>query len=395
MPAALALDFSNMDEPEWPLIARIYADEAYRARYNTYLGEVMAYAFDNATMQSTCGSLVGAMSRAVIHSVLTFTVALLLAFPALLLGGCSCGFDCTNEGDNSAYLTLSLSDSLPEDLSEVVIEIDTITLKRSSGDVVIDTFTIDSVEVDTFQVDLLAYRGVSRLVVLEDYELETGTYSGIELGIIDGDINSSYVLESSSGSAYQLDAVSDFSLSGFTLDSGQQEYVIEFGLAQALSQPGSDSYQISTTGVRVQNVDTAAELSGQVDSSLFDTTSPCDEKTDPESGNRVYLYAAQDLDEQVLADVFTAASDSDPGDATAPFAVATLLENALTGSWEYAFGFLPAGDYTLAFACDTSGDDAINYDALTIPLPAGQVYTFTLEDAEIYTCDIDADRNCL
>ena len=35
----------------------------------------------------------------------------------------------------------------------------------------------------------------------------------------------------------------------------------EFGLAQALSQPGSDSYQISTTGVRVQNVDTAAELS--------------------------------------------------------------------------------------------------------------------------------------
>ena len=28
-----------MDDAEWPLIARIYADEAYRARYNTYLGE--------------------------------------------------------------------------------------------------------------------------------------------------------------------------------------------------------------------------------------------------------------------------------------------------------------------------------------------------------------------
>tara|TARA_R110001599_G_C12268908_1_gene661154 strand:+ start:628 stop:1356 length:729 start_codon:yes stop_codon:yes gene_type:complete len=236
--------------------------------------------------------------------------------------------------------------SLPEDLSEVVIEIDTITLKRSSGDVLIDTFTIDSIEVDTFQVDLLDYRGVSRLVVLEDYELDTGTYSSIELGIIDGDVNRSYVLETSSGIAYQLDAVSDFSLSGFTLVSGQQEYVIEFGLAQALSQPTSDSYQISTTGVRVQNVDTAA-------------------------------------------------SDSDPGDATAPFAVATLVANSLTGIWEYAFGFLPAGDYTLAFACDTSDDDAINYDALTIPLPAGQVYTFTLEDTEIYICDIDSDLDCL
>jgi hypothetical protein len=317
-----------------------------------------------------------------------------LAFPVFLLGGCSCGFDCTNDDDGIAYLTLSLSDFLPEDLSEVVIEIDTITLLHSSGDVLIDTFTIDSTEVDIFQVNLMDYRGVSRLVVLEDYPLDTGSYSGIELGIIDGDVNSSYVLESSSGLAYQLDADSDFALTGFTLASGEQEYVIEFGLAQSLSQPTTDTYQISTEGVRVQNVDTAAELSGQVDSSLFDTASPCDEKEDPEAGNRIYLYNTLNLEEQTLADVFTSASDSDPGTAIAPFAVATLVQNSLTGNWEYAFGFLPSGNYTLAFACDTTDDDAINYNALSVPLPADQVYTITLEESEIRTCNITADVDC-
>tara|TARA_R110001592_G_scaffold363372_2_gene686311 strand:- start:196041 stop:196664 length:624 start_codon:yes stop_codon:yes gene_type:complete len=33
---ALALDFANMNDSGWPLIARIYADEVYRARYDTY-----------------------------------------------------------------------------------------------------------------------------------------------------------------------------------------------------------------------------------------------------------------------------------------------------------------------------------------------------------------------
>ena len=41
-----------MDASEWPLIARIYADEVYRARYNTYLAEVTAYAFETSAMQS-------------------------------------------------------------------------------------------------------------------------------------------------------------------------------------------------------------------------------------------------------------------------------------------------------------------------------------------------------
>lgn len=50
---ALSLDFSNMNDSEWPLIAKIYADDVYRATYDTYLAEVMAYAFEPGVMEST------------------------------------------------------------------------------------------------------------------------------------------------------------------------------------------------------------------------------------------------------------------------------------------------------------------------------------------------------
>ncbi|MFK7858209.1 MAG: CotH kinase family protein [Granulosicoccus sp.] len=53
---ALALDFSNLVASEWPLIARIYSDNVYKERYDTYLAEVTSNAFEPATMQSSYDS---------------------------------------------------------------------------------------------------------------------------------------------------------------------------------------------------------------------------------------------------------------------------------------------------------------------------------------------------
>ena len=49
---ALALDFANMDSAEWPLIAKIYADDVYKARYDILLADVIANAFETASIQS-------------------------------------------------------------------------------------------------------------------------------------------------------------------------------------------------------------------------------------------------------------------------------------------------------------------------------------------------------
>ncbi|MBU1668637.1 CotH kinase family protein [bacterium] len=50
---ALNLDFSNLNSSEWPLIAKIYADETYKAQYDSYLQEVIENAFNVDTIQAS------------------------------------------------------------------------------------------------------------------------------------------------------------------------------------------------------------------------------------------------------------------------------------------------------------------------------------------------------
>lgn len=185
-------------------------------------------------------------------------------------------------------------------------------------------------------------------------------------------------------------------LAGIELTGGEQLYTVEFGLAQSLQyQSSDDNYLMATDGIRLEDNAVAANLAGRVDSSLFDTVSPCDEKDDPERGNRIYLYEGIGLTDTQLADVFTSNSSAQvPDNALAPFAVASLLKSSLSGGWEYGFGFLPAGDYTMAFACDTADDDAVEFDDLVIPLPEDQVYEITLSEAQEGVCDLADGADC-
>lgn len=49
---ALALDFSNLDSAQWPLIDKIYSDEVYKERYDNYLADVMSNAFETTSVQA-------------------------------------------------------------------------------------------------------------------------------------------------------------------------------------------------------------------------------------------------------------------------------------------------------------------------------------------------------
>ncbi|MCZ6829818.1 MAG: DUF4382 domain-containing protein [Gammaproteobacteria bacterium] len=328
-------------------------------------------------------------------------VALLLAL-ITSLGGCGCGFECNDNGNNRdpASFTLGFSDETAEEVKQVVIEVDSISFRRSNAaDVVVDTFTISElalVDAASFQMDLLNYGGRNQLLVIENLELEAATYSSVLVTLLDGDVNLSYVQESDDTLKQLQQPQGGLSLPGFTLSSGEQDYTVEFGLAQSLQfQPGSDDYLLSTDGIRVENSSTAASLSGRVAASLFDSVSPCDAKTDPEAGNRIYLYQGTGLTDVQLADVFTTASSSTvPGNAQAPFAVATLFEETTTGSWQYVFGYLPAGAYTLAFSCDAAGDDPVDFDDISVPLADTQSYEVDLVEGTADTCDLDEAASC-
>ncbi len=329
-------------------------------------------------------------------SKLNLHLTALLALFLFSLGGCSCGFDCNNDGNSNpsdpALLTLGLSDSLPEDLKQVFIQVDAITFKRSGADdVVINDFTIGGAVVGTFKVNLLDYSGITQLEVIKGLELATGTYE-VSIKLIADGIESSYVKDANDVSKPITVSGNTLSVSGMKLASGNQAFTVEFSLAQALSQPTSDTYLLGTTGIRIENNLTGATLSGQINSDLFDTVSPCNEKTTPTSGNRVYIYTGIDAAKN-LTDVFTSASASTPpANALAPYAVASLKQ---TGQiWEYTFGYLPAGDYTLAFSCNTASDDSIQWNDLTIPLPVNQKYEIKLSEAKKSICNLTTTANC-
>ncbi|MEM6580264.1 MAG: DUF4382 domain-containing protein [Pseudomonadota bacterium] len=332
----------------------------------------------------------------VVFAVLAFAIAA----SALMLGGCSCGFDCNNDDNGTTSLTLGFSDALPEELKQVVIEVDSITLTRSNGDdVVVDEFTIPQlglVSVDTFQVDLLQYRGRNQLVVFEDLEFPAGTYNQVRVAVLTGDINNSYVEDANDTLRELTVPNSVLTVSGTNFARSNQVYTIEFGLAQSLrSLANGTRYEMNNTGIRLENNATAASLSGRVDSSLFDTVSPCDEKEDPTAGNRIYLYDGRPSSNDRLGDVFTSASSTVvPDNVVPPVAVASLVFNSLTATWEYVFGFLSAGEYTMAFACNTAADDSVNWDDLIVPQPDNQSYDILLTEGESGTCDITESGSC-
>lgn len=317
----------------------------------------------------------------------------------LSLGGCPCGFDCdrddNNASDEPSIFTLGMSATAIENIERIVVEVDSITLRRAdSEDVVIETFTIDQlnlVESPSFQIDLLSYRGIQQLEVLEDLEITAGSYSEVLLTIIDGDINNSFVEDANGVMAVLNGSSSQLSLPGFRVSSGNELLTIEFNLGLALQFVSSDSgYLLGVGGARIVDNDVDSSIFGSVESSLFDTVSPCDSKTDPLLGNLVYLYTGNNLSANVLADVYTSDSSADiDSDAVAPYSVTALVANNLTGAYEYAFGFLPEGDYTLAFSCNALNDNSVEFDGITIPLPSEQPYEISLPADEQFECDFE------
>jgi len=49
---ALDIDFSDLDAENWPLIANLYEDAIYRAKYDSYLAEVISGAFEASKIQT-------------------------------------------------------------------------------------------------------------------------------------------------------------------------------------------------------------------------------------------------------------------------------------------------------------------------------------------------------
>lgn len=322
---------------------------------------------------------------------------------ASLLTLAACGGGSVSDGEAETRVSILFSDAPVEDAAKVVVTVDSITFSPVNGDdIVVETFTSNElgiVDADTFTIDLLEVQGNDNRLVLDSVMLPVGDYKNIRIGILDEDVNLSYVEEVSTGALKPIKVPSDeLKLGSFTVgEFSTQTFVIEFGLRQSLvynpGPPGKDRYILKPRGVRVIDLEDASTVMGLVDIDALHAFAPCAAKPDSQVGNMAYLYAGHGLDPTLLGDVFVREADALPGedfdpnvadDVIAPVVAVEVEGGNVNG---YLFSYLQSGDYTLALSCVAENDDPVIFDAIDIPAPVTEIIEISLGVEENLSCD--------
>lgn len=321
--------------------------------------------------------------------------SVLLVTSALMTGCGGNGLGSGTDADANTDLTIGISDSPVENAKEVVIQIESITLEREGDDIVFDEFEGGS---ETASVDLLAFQGTSQFSIISNEEVPTGNYSNFIIDINDGGIEESYLIDDEDVTHEIKVPSGRLRLGAFSLDDPDNEALtVEFSLRKALAErPGNspDGFNLKPRGVRLVNNNGISSLSGSVDSELFDTDDNCADKTEPTNGNVIYLFENHNLNPAQLSDIYD--PDVDQGVTTInPFDAVSATQNDETSVWEYEFGFLPAGNYTLVFSCNAENDNPETHDGFELPIPNDQLVQVIIEENTNNICNLPiADNDC-
>lgn len=298
-----------------------------------------------------------------------------LSSAALLLVGCGGG-----DGDASTQtskVSFSVSDAPVDSASSVTVGFTQVELVQSDGSSIFLDVNPSDPSMDYEQIDLMAYQGSDAALIISDQSIPVGTYQNLILHV-STESNVNFVVDGDGTQALKQPS-NKLRLGSFTVSNeSTQAFTIEFDLRYALVMRGnsgsSNGYILKPHGVSILSNSDVASLSGTVDQTLFTEGTGCTVDT----GNYVYLYEGS-VAASTLGDLVDESDASFDTDVPVPDGVVTPYASTAVGDdGSYAFGYLPLGDYTVAFTCSGDDDDPVQYDGLTLPLPADQVAEVTL-----------------
>ncbi|MBT8118147.1 MAG: DUF4382 domain-containing protein [Gammaproteobacteria bacterium] len=260
-------------------------------------------------------------------------------------------------GTQNGFLTLSITDAPIDDAIEVWVQFDGIELKPSASDEPI-TLTFNP----PMSIDLLTLQGQSSAPMLTNQTLPTGTYDWLRLKVtaVNDGILDSYI-KLSDNSVHELD-IPGGSESGLKVIGGLEviantptSMTIDFDLRKSIVMTSTANYELNPVLKLVDDA-TANSIIGTVELSAL-TGTDCPD-ADPSTGNAIYLYKELNVTPD---DVGSFGSE--------PVSSALVAMNNISGVYEYEFGFIPLGKYTLAFTCQADLDDPMNDDAIVFSKP--------------------------
>jgi hypothetical protein len=297
---------------------------------------------------------------------------------ALILSGC-------NSDDSSSAttpVTLSVSDAPVDEVSKVVVTYSKVAFLPLGSDkpILFDVYKTDDEgnPVDEngnplpdgedpipLSVNLLDFQGSDAQELIENQNIPTGDYK-LCLFANDGDHPTypSYVEAVGTGNHPLTvkgegkcpQGVGSIDNAGvlyfndtFTVNSDNNDYVVEFDLRRGLKDPknGSNAYTIQRTSVSLVNTTEAGEIGGNVADSTMGT---CENSTSSSAyRHAVYLYEGN---------VTQAEMDSFAGDSgtVAPITAANVTLDDDGVANEYEFGFVKPGTYSVGYTCTANND---------------------------------------
>ena len=275
---------------------------------------------------------------------------LLAATALLMLGACGGG---GSDGPKTGQLSIAVTDApIDMGITKVNVYFKGIEVKPESGPAIAFVFEAG----EERNIDLLQLQGEGSAYLIADEEVPAGRYLWARLLVeAEKDVYDSFI-EKEGGNMYPLYIPSGAQtglklVSGFVVPAGgKADFVIDWNLAQAIHEPdGQEPNHYLRPALRISDRAESGAIRGTVASDLIDENSP----TACAGGNRVYLFSRPD-DTATLVDDLDQRLDDERAEVLTTASVAYSVER---DAWEWVFGFVAPGSYTVAFTCSAMADE--------------------------------------
>ncbi|WP_297767328.1 DUF4382 domain-containing protein [uncultured Alcanivorax sp.] len=298
-----------------------------------------------------------------------------------LVAACG-GSSSDNPAPQTGDVQLSMTDAPADDLTQVQLTLNAVALKPAQGSMI-----RRDLDEPLVIEDLLALQGAKSTVILPTTEVPAGRYNWIRLYVQSGDGNT-YVIDDNGGEfpLYVPGQQNNQNrerhvqlVSGFVVPvDGEVNFTLDVDLRRAITKPTNKDYYLLRPAIRIVDNSKVGIIQGTISDSLIDDeTCTSVMEGDTVQGNAVYLYTGRDAQTgDVFVDDQGAAIDSDN-----PVTTATVNYNSGNDAYEYQIGFVPEGDYTLAFTCQALDDMPDTDDNLAFS--AQRNVSVTAEQTEI------------
>ena len=262
----------------------------------------------------------------------------------------ACGTDSSSSGDASSSsdsgpgFSLRLTDAAFDDAVSIKLTFARVRLRKVDGgwiDIpVMPSQTVDLMQLQGTKTDELDL--ATKLPPVGDYNELRLVLSGASMkNTIELSAGGTLELMIPSGSSSGLKVKGDFSI----FEDRPTSLIADIDLRQSVKMAGPN--YIMTPVIRLVEGGNFGHVRGLLDSALLTDPSCSDAQAD--TFNAAYVYSGHN----VIPDDIDQQSNSDID----PIATTKISYDAGSSGYIYEAAFLPAGDYTIAFTCNSDLDD--------------------------------------